>query len=95
MFRVLLQAVMFLLAIAVGLSRIGDYYHHWSDVVAAALIGAFTAWLIVSNSYKQENIFILSCYKSFFPSLAHRNDEQENCKAARNRPLYLGQVFPF
>ncbi|XP_031574603.1 phospholipid phosphatase 1-like isoform X1 [Actinia tenebrosa] len=51
-FRLLLQAVMFLLAIAVGLSRIKDNYHHWSDVVAGALIGTFTAWLVAVKAMR-------------------------------------------
>uniref|UniRef100_A0A6P8JDR4 Phospholipid phosphatase 1-like isoform X3 n=1 Tax=Actinia tenebrosa TaxID=6105 RepID=A0A6P8JDR4_ACTTE len=52
MFRFLMQVKLFLLSIAVGLLRIKDYYHHWSDVVAGALIGAFTAWLVAVKAMK-------------------------------------------
>lgn len=37
-----------LLALAAGLSRIRDYYHHWSDVVAGFILGSFAAWFVVS-----------------------------------------------
>ena len=34
-------------AIYVGLSRISDYKHHWSDVLMGALLGSFLAALVV------------------------------------------------
>ena len=45
--RVSIQAVALWLALGVSLSRISDYKHHWSDVLAGALIGGFVAVFMV------------------------------------------------
>lgn len=37
-------------SIYVGLSRVSDYKHHWSDVLTGLIQGAVVAVLIVSNS---------------------------------------------
>ncbi|ORX98717.1 PAP2-domain-containing protein, partial [Basidiobolus meristosporus CBS 931.73] len=48
-------------AVMVGISRICDYRHHWSDVVAGAIIGMSTAYF---------------SYRQYFPSLrAHNCDK--------------------
>lgn len=44
----LLQIALILLVWFIGLSRISDYKHHWSDVLAGFSIGVFCA-MIVSN----------------------------------------------
>jgi len=47
--RHFLQAVAIYLAVWVGLSRISDYKHHWSDVLSGATVGIFMACLTVSH----------------------------------------------
>ncbi|XP_041366442.1 phospholipid phosphatase 1-like [Gigantopelta aegis] len=42
-----LQTLFFSLALYTGLSRISDYKHHWTDVLAGDLLGAVMAILIV------------------------------------------------
>jgi membrane-associated phospholipid phosphatase len=37
-------------ALAVGVSRYTDYWHHWSDVLAGLLLGFGMAWL----AYRQQ-----------------------------------------
>ncbi|XP_017106101.2 phospholipid phosphatase 1 [Drosophila bipectinata] len=37
--RHLLQFVLLMVALCVSLSRVADYWHHWSDVLAGALLG--------------------------------------------------------
>ena len=45
--RFVLQVIAVCLAVACGLSRVSDYRHHWSDVLAGFLIGTFIAgWLV-------------------------------------------------
>src|SRR5688572_15973952 len=46
--RHFLQGVLIYLAIYVCLSRVSDYKHHWSDVLAGAILGFFVAALTVS-----------------------------------------------
>jgi len=49
LFRHLVQAVAVYIAVFVGLSRISDYKHHWSDVLAGAVLGTLVACLSVSS----------------------------------------------
>ncbi|XP_072163661.1 phospholipid phosphatase 1-like [Diadema setosum] len=44
--RPFLQMVGFLMAMLVSLSRISDYKHHWSDVLAGSVLGLAVAWLV-------------------------------------------------
>jgi len=44
-----LQAVSIYAAVYVGLSRISDYKHHWSDVLMGAILGTFVAALVVCS----------------------------------------------
>ena len=45
--RHVIQALVVYLAVYVGLSRISDYKHHWSDVLAGAILGSLIACLTV------------------------------------------------
>ncbi|KRX96369.1 Lipid phosphate phosphohydrolase 1 [Trichinella pseudospiralis] len=42
-----IQFIFICLAIAIGLSRISNYKHHWSDVLCGLALGFFTASLLV------------------------------------------------
>ena len=46
LWRVVLAAAPWVLALMVGLSRIADYWHHWEDVAAGAFIGGTTAYIM-------------------------------------------------
>ena len=45
--RHVLQVGAVYVALYVGLSRISDYKHHWSDVLAGAVLGCLVACLAV------------------------------------------------
>ncbi|XP_031574647.1 phospholipid phosphatase 1-like [Actinia tenebrosa] len=47
--RTLFQSILLLLGLAVGLSRIRDYYHHWTDVLGGFIFGAFAAWFVATK----------------------------------------------
>lgn len=49
--RPTLQFGLIAASIYVGLSRVSDYKHHWSDVLTGLIQGAVVAVLIVSNSW--------------------------------------------
>uniref|UniRef100_A0A8C5H7E6 Phospholipid phosphatase 1 n=1 Tax=Gouania willdenowi TaxID=441366 RepID=A0A8C5H7E6_GOUWI len=54
--RVLRPTIQFFLvstALYVGLSRVSDYKHHWTDVLAGLLQGAIVAVFSVSNFFEQ------------------------------------------
>lgn len=46
--RPLIQILLFCMAFACGLSRISDYKHHWSDVLAGGILGCLVAYALVS-----------------------------------------------
>ena len=46
--RSFIQAVAFVVAIYVCVSRISDYKHHWSDVLAGMLLGIVVPVVLVS-----------------------------------------------
>ena len=47
LFKPMVEFVLVLLAVLCGLSRISDYKHHWSDVLAGLAIGVFIAFYFV------------------------------------------------
>ena len=49
--RPLVQALLTYMALYTCLSRVSDYKHHWSDVLAGAIIGVGTAALVVSTKW--------------------------------------------
>jgi len=57
--RHLMQVYAVYVALYVGLSRVSDYHHHWSDVLAGAVLGCLVACLTVRHSCKVRAI----CYK--------------------------------
>ncbi len=44
--KILVQAVFVMLALFTGFSRVSDYKHHWSDVLAGFFIGTFIAVIV-------------------------------------------------
>lgn len=50
MLRQLLQFLLLMFAWYTALTRISDYKHHWSDVMAGAAIGLSYALVVVSSS---------------------------------------------
>lgn len=59
-----LQYILLMMAWFTCMSRISDYKHHWSDVLAGGVIGITCATIIVSNS--KPNIFGLIFVLFFF-----------------------------
>lgn len=47
-----LQFMLMIIAWFTALSRISDYKHHWSDVLAGSVIGILFAFLVVSCFYR-------------------------------------------
>ncbi len=45
-----MQAVVIFMALFTCLSRVSDYKHHWSDVLAGAILGVILAFVCVSVS---------------------------------------------
>ncbi len=43
----MVEFVLLLLALLCGLSRVSDYKHHWGDVFAGLVLGAFVAFFFV------------------------------------------------
>ena len=75
--RHLLQAVALYAAIYVGLSRISDYKHHWSDVLMGAILGTIVAALSVSGYF----LFLLTV-SSYSKSGVIRSAPYCDCLAA-------------
>ena len=47
--RPFLQFLFIMIAWYTALSRVSDYKHHWSDVLAGTVIGSLTAVVVVSK----------------------------------------------
>ncbi|VDN16376.1 unnamed protein product [Dibothriocephalus latus] len=56
-----LQTTVFALAFYVGLSRVSDYKHHWSDVLAGMLLGAAVAIFTVSANGPMVHLTVFAC----------------------------------
>ncbi|KAK9497329.1 hypothetical protein O3M35_004668 [Rhynocoris fuscipes] len=56
----LLEFACISIAWMVGLSRVTDYKHHWTDVTAGFIIGTITAIITVSNHILITNFLIIS-----------------------------------
>ncbi|KAM8707918.1 hypothetical protein ACLKA7_014962 [Drosophila subpalustris] len=54
--RPLCQLLLVALASFVGLSRVTDYKHHWSDVVAGSLLGASIALAVVRGAEQEQRL---------------------------------------
>lgn len=54
----------YLAAALVGISRVDDYWHHWTDVFAGALIGYFSKFmqLYLRLYFRREMFFFLSIF---------------------------------
>lgn len=65
MARSLFQFLVISMAIFCALSRVSDYKHHWSDVLAGTILGITTATITVSQmtncNYKKKNVKRLKC----------------------------------
>lgn len=60
MARSLLQYLVISMAVFCALSRVSDYKHHWSDVLAGSIVGITAATITVSqmiNCYNKKKIF--------------------------------------
>lgn len=55
MARSLAQFVVVLMAAFCALSRVSDYKHHWSDVLAGTILGITTATITVSQMFNCNN----------------------------------------
>lgn len=65
--RPTLQFGLIAASIYVGLSRVSDYKHHWSDVLTGLIQGAVVAVLIVSNS-SAGGVHVCVCKQTFINS---------------------------
>ena len=57
--RPMLQMLAILLALAVCLTRVSDYKHHWSDVLAGGFLGTVVAFLTVIISEFKYYVYIM------------------------------------
>ncbi|KAK1801321.1 hypothetical protein P4O66_023004, partial [Electrophorus voltai] len=80
--RPTLQFFLIAASLYVGLSRISDYKHHWSDVLTGFIQGAIVAVFTVSNLQFQEPFFNetdisipiqVFCVSDFFKAHSRRN----------------------
>lgn len=55
MARSLCQFAVVLMAVYCALSRVSDYKHHWSDVLAGTILGIITAAITVSQMINCNN----------------------------------------
>lgn len=60
---VILQLIFILISIFVGLSRIQDFRHHWSDVLAGFLLGSMIALISTRLTGKLDDLSIYTLHK--------------------------------
>ena len=60
--KVFAQFLFICLAVTCSLSRISDYFHHWSDVLAGFLIGMFSAIYTVWQNNLCDTRYVSLCF---------------------------------
>ncbi|KAJ9173998.1 hypothetical protein P3X46_017075 [Hevea brasiliensis] len=65
-----------LIAVLVGISRVDDYWHHWTDVFAGALIGTTVAAFCYLQFFPYPNEIEGWAPHAFFEMMAERNKVQ-------------------
>ncbi|EDV97183.1 putative phosphatidate phosphatase [Drosophila grimshawi] len=89
MLRPLCQLVCVSIASFVGLSRVMDYKHHWSDVVAGSLLGTLVA-LAVVRAAEQEHRLHLLCIDQ--KQQQQQNKQQQNANTMAPQTVAVDKV---
>ncbi|KAH8261142.1 hypothetical protein KR044_003933 [Drosophila immigrans] len=91
MLRPLCQLMCVGLATFVGLSRVMDYKHHWSDVVAGSLLGASVAFAVIRGAALEHRLQLQATVKGPQTSAVAVHEEAETT-AAEQLPHDLCEV---
>lgn len=76
MARSLAQFVVILMAVFCALSRVSDYKHHWSDVLAGTILGITTATITA--------LYVSELFASKYKSLRKRNSSADDIETTNN-----------